>query len=784
MNTIPSPYNFVALPEKVAKPSWSDFDLCDLPFENGLSGWIDFEIIATTPIYVRAEGDFKSYRQSRLAQDCEKLWNRAGRQQNDSRDHYLDDPEFEQFRRFVRFYTTPDGRYAIPGTSIKGMIRLLTEIVTGSRIQPLSRRNYAVRDLRNRPLYSGWMAKGDKVNGFEPTVHSAWLEKRDEQYWIIPCDFARVEQTDLEALSKSKPLPYLGAEAEANAKYTKWEAQDKLEQKFDINPKTKHTKHSLPLIYSKAMPNPNGSTKGTIVFTGQPQERGRPKRIPKRKHMEFIFHSERPKGSCKLEKEQFQAFEEAHSDELGEPSEAWRFWKARMKKGCRVPIFYLAHRNGAPKANTPTVPIDTSGAILHSFGLAMMYRLPYKNKLHQAVPPDHRLDLEENMKPDFAETLFGYQRSTPSNAGLRGRISFDHAICPKDSEREPIPAAITTLGAPKPTYYPNYITQNSVKEPATGRLSQIGGYNTLMDDDPRIRGWKFYPARQDASNLPECPLPPQCEKNKPPSFATATAFEALPAGTLFKGRMRFHNLRPEEIGALIWVLTWGGHQNCRHRIGMAKPLGFGCARIKLIGHHFVSNQRNAPLPSIEELQKEFETWSRRECPGWLDGPEIQKDFLGMARHDHGRDSTLQYPRLSMGGTNDFTYLKGSFRDGDPSHSLPLWRDIGKSLRVPKPKASHQPAPATPPPTHKPLPKREYPVVIVEVLELKRRKGKPPIWKGKIVDGRPVQQGSIVGKLPPDICVGNTYQMFLKGTDANNHQFEWVGDQKPKPTPDA
>jgi len=39
--------------------------------------------------------------------------------------------------------------------------------------------------------------------------------------------------------------------------------------------------------------------------------------------------------------------------------------------------------------------------------------------------------------------------------------------------------------------------------------------------------------------------------------------------------MIFHNLKPVELGALLWSMTWDGDAGLRHGLGMGKPFGFG-----------------------------------------------------------------------------------------------------------------------------------------------------------------------------------------------------------------
>ena len=53
MNRIKSPFNFVPVSDKVYFPEWSNQVSHDIPFSDGESGYIEVELTAETPIYIR-----------------------------------------------------------------------------------------------------------------------------------------------------------------------------------------------------------------------------------------------------------------------------------------------------------------------------------------------------------------------------------------------------------------------------------------------------------------------------------------------------------------------------------------------------------------------------------------------------------------------------------------------------------------------------------------------------------------------------------------------------------
>jgi CRISPR-associated protein (TIGR03986 family) len=408
-------------------------------------------------------------------------------------------------------------------------------------------------------------------------------------------------------------------------------------------------KKNLLLMYEKASSIMKG-TRGTIVFTGQPSVYrigGRHK-----KHLEFLFYDVKDHaiGIQHLKKD----FKFIHSDDKGVPNKEWNFWARKLDKGERVPIFYLVDGTGIPFA----------------MGLAMMFRLPYKNSIDDAI--SHSSATHTKSTPDLSELIFGHINE---NGALRGRVQF--GLFKAENHPAPMETYIAVLGSPKPTFYPNYIRQNL--NSASGKIN--GNYITYMDDNCKIAGWKRYPVRADAT-IPDkdelISLIPENEKTKAKNFDVATSFKPLSSGTKFSGKLKFHNLRPMELGALLWALRFGSNGNLRHNIGMAKPLGFGSVTMKI---------RNQSLPNEIDLDKvcsDFEKLMVMKYPGWRDSDQI-KELLAMADPRRSDESVLNYPSLA---NKDFSNFKK-----DNAALIPYSQmTIVKQSRLAKPNGLKQDSP--------------------------------------------------------------------------------------------
>ena len=215
----------------------------------------------------------------------------------------------------------------------------------------------------------------------------------------------------------------------------------------------------------------------------------------------------------------------------------------------RIPVFYLKN-NGKLR-----------------FGLAAMFRLAGTVSTGEALrntDPDHAPDQGAEFSPDMADLIFGY--ATPKKS-LRGRVQFSSCFAPENTA--PCEEVMRILSNPKPSFFPAYLKQDQ-------NLKDRDNYKTFLDSDALLNGWKRYPAlvRQAASQDTGMESKTDMLNNR---------FQPLPEGTVFEGRVVYHNLRPVELGALIWSLSLRSPNHYCHSLGMAKPYGFGKVKVEIEG---------------------------------------------------------------------------------------------------------------------------------------------------------------------------------------------------------
>ncbi len=574
--TIKSPYNFVPLSETVVFPDWADKVSHDVPFEDGESGEIEIKITAKSPIFVRngsAEKDETKF--SHIEEDNNK-------------------------------------KYFIPGTSLKGAIRNVLEIMSFGKMNRIDDRKFSWRDLSNTDTYT---PKFVKDFNSEPLAKAGFIKIENSKWFLIPCEFARIEQCEIDSAFGISILSGV-------SKYRAYEEKGRnLHKDFHIT-KICNTANFIKQCgkFKRAkIKDPNDKnyekTEGTLVFTGQigPKLSSAEGMHGKgKKHLEFVFFNEKKESEwIEIKDDMRRNFELNHSNDRNKdhhkgsltPNEEWGFWKPRLENGGKMPVFYL------PEGKNN----------VHSFGLAMLYRLPYDKSVKDLLLSKHKKD-----KPDFAETMFG----NIENNELKGRIQFSHAFAVENIKE--IEQKAEVLSSPKATFYPNYIEQNS---------SKLKVYDSVS----KLSGWKIYPLRENViSNKP-----------KDVSEKVFTKFTPLQQGVVFKGKIRFHNLKKEEIGALLSAITFHNTKECFHGIGMAKPLGYGKVEIKI-------DKTNYLLSKTEEYMKEFEKYMEINMENnekWLSSQQI-KELFTMKSEQNNQDilgymDLVEFPKAKNKGE----YLK-------------------------------------------------------------------------------------------------------------------------------
>lgn len=578
--SIYTPYNFAPLSAWIFQPKWAHQVSHDLPFSDGINGTLELSIEAHSPLLV------------------------GGHHKTATKD----DPGE------VNFFQLPDKRYAIPGTSIKGMIRNVLEIASFGKMRIVDDQWLSVRDLtKGGEFYRQHLSQPISQNTYRPLARAGWLKlvsTNGKMSWqLTPCEYARVEHEHLITWGKKQGITNpekIKKKQSAVDRYKYWKFLE-LKFKLEGNKRWNHSRNNFPLYleYQKAQPTLGaGNCDGTLVFTGQPSENNGQKG---RKHMEFIFYN--PSTPKEVDEKVIRAFQHIHAD-----SDEWKYWYEKIRQNEPVPVFYLEKNNK-----------------ISSLGLAMMYRLPYNYSLIDTIKHTHKDHTSEDFY-DLPELIFGSVNENQDKIDLclKSRVSFSSAYL-ENKAKIVTDLPTTILGGPNASYYPSYVQQKN-----TSQLSQHQPYMTYMDNTAEVRGWKRYPIN------PRWKVP-----KADPALSNKTKVRLYPLekGASFNCQLHIHNLRPAELGALVWALTWGSNTNLRHGLGMGKPLGLGQVSIKIKDESWKKlhpANPKATVPTKDECQQAFvnmmeKAWEKAERTGpkkdisvkWADSVQL-KQLLAMA----------------------------------------------------------------------------------------------------------------------------------------------------------
>ena len=521
-----APYNFVPLPKKVftveegVEVNGQKIKLWEMQsaFVRGTrSGWIDLRITTLTPLFIRGP-----------KRRTDGTW--------DDRDSRLRPEPF-----------TSDGTPMIAGSSIRGMIRTLVEILSFSSITPVTNEKPFFRSVGRDRIGIAYRNRMVRA-GRKP--EAGYVRRNGNRWTIVPAkEVLRIHRNLLNDL-------HLGIPAKPNPRYfPDWNGQHK-PCWFKRN--SKKSDEVEKLSFRKE----SGLEDGILVLTGS---------APNKKY-DFIFVGRDetkpisiPDGIWRRihDDDQITRWQEKAFPK-DKPSMGYRKQKGHLCDG--EPVFYLTDTSAATDNNP-------DGLVF--LGRAQMFRFPYDLSPRDLVPEDIKA-----AGLDMASAVFGIvaQNGSSDAKAVKSRVFFENAVAdsggPEWFERIMVPK---TLSSPKPSCFQQYLTQDGTKSNEDLTTYLKGDYTT-------IRGHKLYWHRwndsqsidavkeqKDHDGLLNDLLSPN------PKDTQHTIMTPIKSGVTFKGRIRFEGLADIELGALLWALNLP--EGCAHRLGMGKSLGLGSIRI-------------------------------------------------------------------------------------------------------------------------------------------------------------------------------------------------------------
>lgn len=556
-----APYNFVPINEIVVD---SQLEAEDIFFDwynsEYLTGKITLEIESLSPIFIRGNKSLGS--------------NTFGIESD--------------------FFKGKD--YCIPGSSLRGLLRTMTEIVSYSKMGSINKatkskkfhyRAFADRSLDLRNAYSSKMIgrEGNPTSYF-PKVHAGVIQKNGKDYIIYKGEHYRVEE-DLayeNGIIDAKMSLNRGNRFVQNQNYN-----TRFRQIYFKAEEQRVHQHSQPLKYAKVTDIRNeyieSFSQGYLVCSGWMIGN---RNSPRGKHMHWVVGNINYNNEIKILEEVIVNYtNDINRNGMNIIREL------QNPQNTEVPCFFIT---------------DNQNTVL-SFGHTGMFRLAYDKTLIDFFPDGHR-NIDDI---DFTETIFGKADVVPSRVFVEDAYLEDTGFI----DQIKIPAI---MGSPKPTTFQHYLKQNIADIYPVYNNRGLSGFNGLNDynSDTLIRGNKLYWHQNEVNYPEEIEIKTSTfqrflqqnnlsnvfsefrfEGNRT-SFKLATltrdqfnavvkfnlshkeaqhtAIRPVLKNAKFYGTIRFENLTKVELGALLFILNLPDEMCLK--IGMGKGLGLGSIRIK------------------------------------------------------------------------------------------------------------------------------------------------------------------------------------------------------------
>lgn len=541
-----APYNFVELPEKIVPAEPLPIDNCY--YDNRYTGKFKCTLTTSSPLYIRcgmSQTDFAKF---------------GGKSDEDLIDEENENEKQEKRKALAAFFENPASKYpTIPGSTLRGMLRNLVEIISYSKIDKVADKQLIYRAFADTTslgeFYRDRLLQEEGTHQYSFLMQAGYMVRTQQgSGWAIQpaknlvegASFAKVEISQSKRLVKRRWCNYEIQRNDRNDKVF----VSKVTVHVDPMAWHSHKGGFIELYYAKAVPpfGHHSKSQGVLVETGG---------MPGKKKMECVIGLPNDEAQLIHIPDNPDSMIEDYKEQLTKEQ------KDRLSK------------DGVLKHMHPVFYLMEEGKLVF-FGHTMMFRLPYKKSIKKFVPePNYKFlpDYSYNSPTlDLTEAIFGFVRDTKQkeNQTQAGRVFISDAQCQKSAAEDiwlksdaiqTIPLKI--LDSPKPTTFQHYLVQDS-------EIPEQLKHYANSSEETIIRGHKLY---WHKGNVGESKI---TIENKESS---RTDIKPIKDNVSFDFTIWFENLSKVELGALLWVLNIAADKNYRLSLGMGKPLGMGAVQV-------------------------------------------------------------------------------------------------------------------------------------------------------------------------------------------------------------
>lgn len=540
-----APYNFVPLPEQVHQVDLPDSCYLDHYGKGGThTGSIECSFTTKTPLYTRTAMTPLFY----------ETWGEKIRD-------LMKDPTARH--DYAEFFQLQQGQPVVPGSSLRGMIRTIVEIISNSKMKWVTNEPLVFRSVGDRTgLGEHYRNRLMTTSGntLTPKMVAGYIEKEGHRWYIRPAQkiggstFARIHRDDLRKVERDLKRWHNCKNASHIWIQTGPLGVQKLQGGY------------RQLVYKQVT---NQSATERAGF--QAAVVARSGRMNNKRREAVIFPPDTDANRIEIDEDLLRRYREQVSKEQEDLLGTGGVLRNNQ------PVFYLLKEDGT----------------LDFFGHAMMFRLPYIKSPLDFVPEP----LQDDTVTDLAEALFGFvaENKHDQRQARAGRVAVTDAQVVEATEGiwlvdEPMIPKI--MSGPKATSFQHYLTQQEPDTVDNGDRTRDGRPKTatILDHyasppphETVIRGHKLYWHKAGADEE----LIRESEEVNWQTDTQHTAIKPVKAEVRFSFRIHFENLRDFELGALLWALTLPGEegQTYCHKIGMGKAWGMGSIHLSVDALH-------------------------------------------------------------------------------------------------------------------------------------------------------------------------------------------------------
>ncbi|WP_125716177.1 TIGR03986 family type III CRISPR-associated RAMP protein [Pseudoalteromonas rubra] len=539
----------------------------------------------------------------------------------------------------VKWARDPNGRLLIAGSSLKGMLRNVLEIASFGKFAAVDDKHFSYRDISNSKTdYAKFINEAS-------TTQAGWIRyNREAQQWELRhCEHTILFHDEFNQFNDAYDTDLINKShgQSAQEKYAQCYPLSGEAVSFDIEAKRMEGTKGKEVSIARACRFGQGKHTGVPVFSSfRP---GKKKYTSTRLNFSYMFYDM-----------QDESKPVTHLDTLVEklfnnhPSALVEYFQQQPHPEYGIPVFAIIDKQGR----------------YHSLGFAKMPRILYDNSIHQLRQAQQPLS-DTQYGFDLAELMFGTLRD--NGLSLKSRVYFaDATAAPTHT---PLSRPVI-LSSPKASYVGSYLEQpkrDANFEVHTNEQSE--GLAKYKHKD-KLKGWKRYPVQAGFNDALPAKL---ADKTKQQS-----CLEMAPRGTQFKGHLVFHNLRPEELGALLWALQLGegeGSTRYCHSLGHGRPLGAGAVRFEQLSIDLRYGQASS-AHDLMGYSALFEQLMHAQYPlpsGWRQSAQI-RHLLSFADIENNRDKALRYMPLEKTDNPEEEMSYSDSMSGNVKQVLPDWHD--------------------------------------------------------------------------------------------------------------